>query len=161
MAERNSDSVVPPSDLLKGSWVIQVIGRVMGRRKRKRRGDGGGGRGKEGGMGEDCAAGAMCCFSSSSYLRESCGFSKPESSSYWGRINHEERENKLASKSRSRRISPARTSLRRGKGVGGASVVGQLRQLKLKVAVRRDREGVRRAALTEKYWFRIGTNMKY
>ena len=37
-----------------------------------------------------------------------------------------------------------------------------MRQLKLKVvAVRRDRKGVRRAALTEKYWFRIGTNMKY
>ena len=40
-------------------------------------------------------------------------------------------------------VSPVRRSLRRGKGVDGASVVG------LKV-VRRDREEVRRAALTEK-----------
>ena len=39
-------------------------------------------------------------------------------------------------------VSPVRRSLRRGKGVGGASVVG------LKV-VRRDREEVRMAALTE------------
>ena len=39
-------------------------------------------------------------------------------------------------------VSPVRMSLRRGKGVGGASVVG------LKV-VRRDREEVRMAALTE------------
>ena len=43
---------------------------------------------------------------------------------------------------RRRRVSPVRMSLRRGKGVDGASVVWQVR---MKV-VRRDREGVRRAA---------------
>ena len=55
-------------------------------------------------------------------------------------------------KSRSMRISPVRMSLRKEKGVGVTLVVEQVRQLKVVVSVRRDREGVRRAALTKKYF---------
>ena len=91
-AERNSDSVVAPSDLLKGSWLLfGWVGGFWEEEEEKK--------GEWGGIVLLC----RCCFLSS-YLRESCGFSKPESSSYWGRINHEEREGVENKRAKSKKL---------------------------------------------------------